>query len=86
MKVCTYNEVDTNDLFGFAKEHFGHEWNRCCQIFERTEVLNYNSYKDFYAKDIEGELPHLDGDEKLAYEVLLALMKHHNVKEIRVLN
>lgn len=90
MKKVTRNEADFDELFYYAKEHFGLEWNPCDTIFFREDIIPYKGYKDFELNDLWAEFSdngerHYRSPERLkAYEILIHFMKSNNVEELRV--
>jgi len=88
----TQNIVDFSEIFRFADNRFGIDWNTCCDIFHRTEILAYPGSTELYLFDMKYDLKqgfsHC-GDKKdqfkQAYEVLIAFMEKENVDEMLVL-
>jgi len=91
--------VDFSEIFEFAEKKFGICWNICCDIFHgRDEILcsPENNNKTIYLQDKEAELKYdeehpeakykLSAKKKQGFEVLVAYMKKHKLKEMLVLN
>ena len=58
------NVVVFSDIFKFAEERYGVEWNDCCDIFHREEVFAYRGASDFLFDDIAEQLNLSDEDYK----------------------
>lgn len=86
MQTITRNEVEINDIFGFAKLKYGHRWNECCNIFQiggSHEVLPFKGHKSFCLKDLEGNVNDENYKEfKQAYEILISFMKKNKLEEM----
>lgn len=83
------NTVNFSDIFVFAEEKFGVGWNSANDLFFNT-ILEYKRSNKFWAPDIKGmlqddEFP-LEEDYRKAYDIMLAFMENHNVKQLLVLN
>jgi hypothetical protein len=91
MKKITRNEVDFSEIFNFAKEHYGIEWNACNDLFFDT-ILDYKRYNDFEVDELTAELVDVEppttftGDVRKAMEIILDFMKKNEVKSMRVMN
>lgn len=95
MKKTTYNEADLGEFFKFAEDKFGVSWNECCDMFHRSEILNYHGVTDFELEELEGDLAdpdwpygdNEDGDNvkyEKANEILIAFAKENKVTEFRI--
>jgi hypothetical protein len=93
MKRVTRNEADFSDVFEFAKETLGHEWNRCCDLFHGSEFFSYQRYDDFELEELEAEEKEMTADPDdfdflcdlgLARRIMIAYMKAKKVKTCRI--
>jgi hypothetical protein len=71
MAVRVQNTVECFDIFNFAKEKYGIEWNACCDMFHRGSALTYKETNEFEPNimceyiDLECEL-----DDEETYDTL----------------
>lgn len=94
MKKVTRNEVSFAEVFRFAGEKFGIDWNSCNDLFFLTLLGNDQHANDFYRDELKSDLdpdadwqPYEEGtDMRKAAEILLAFMEEKNVDEMRVIN
>lgn len=89
VKKVRRNEANFADLFRFAKEHHGLEWNPCNDLFFHT-VLEYKRHNDFELADLEAQLKDTkypyDAKTRKAVEIVVSFMKANKVKELRIMN
>lgn len=82
------NTVSFDEIFRFAKEHSGVEWNECNRIFF-DDIFRYKGHREIDVGDVKDELA--DGDLKLdtgqrkAREVLVAYFAKHRIRKLLVL-
>ena len=90
MQRIARNESDCPEIFHHAKTEFGVDWNRCCDIFHRTEFMNQERKPtDFVLSELEENLQRnhpfwQNPDVQLAAQVIISFMKKNGVTEMRV--
>lgn len=90
MKTVIKNEAGFSELFDFAKERFGILWNPCCDMFHRTELLNYGRDTDFELGQLKEDLDPQnkyaikDPKRRKGVEVVIAFMQSHGVDSITI--
>lgn len=87
--------VNFSEIFEFAEKEFQVDWNQANDLFFNN-VLEYKSFNRFYLGDLEGEVECIQEEEikndkylnkkVKPYQILIAFMKEHNLKEMLVLN
>lgn len=82
--------ADFAEIFEFAKEKYGWEWNYCCDIFHRGRILVNDEDKDksFDLDELEYVLEekYYKGEILEGYEIVKEFMLENNLTEMRVLN
>lgn len=91
----TEKTVTFSEIFEFAGKEFQVDWNQANDLFFNN-VLEYKSFNRFYLGDLEGEVECIQEEEikndkylnkkVKPYQILIAFMKEHNLKEMLVLN
>ncbi len=87
--------VNFSEIFEFAEKEFQIGWNQANDLFF-NDVLIYKGFNRFYLGDLQGEVECIQEEEikndkylnkkVKPYQILIAFMKEHNLKEMLVLN
>ena len=91
MRQVTRNEADFDELFYYAEEHFGINWNECNRMFFDESIIPYYGHHDFDLEEVKSDLsdenrkyfPISEEKEKF-FEILIHFMKAKNISELRI--
>jgi len=94
MAITKKNVADFADIFNFAKDNYGIDWNTCCDIFHRGAILCNDEGKD---RDLdleeikmclEDDLKHkyYSKEQRQGWEIVVSYMEKEGVEEMRVEN
>lgn len=89
MKQVTRNEIDFSEIFNFAEEKFGVDWNRANDMFfgSSLEYQSFNEYSLDEPLEYIPELPFEDLEETdKGYYIINEFMKDKKVNSIWVDN
>ena len=90
MAIEQRNTVTFDEVFHFAEKTRGVLWNKCNDLFFRSEILKYGGYTNFDIEEVRGDIEFADSSEsskyKIVYEIILAFMVENKVDSLMILN
>jgi hypothetical protein len=97
METVTVNKAGIGELFGFAKDNYGMQWNDCVRLFKKAELLPFNQVSCFDFEMLEEndtevatrEVKYSPGLSDLecynmGATIIYKFLQHHNVTSVEI--
>lgn len=84
--------AEYSEIFRFAEDRHGLDWNTCNDIFFHNHVLRHKGYDKFNVEELKTQIEDIDSQEETESEYALGsriiheFMKSEGLKNVVVLN